>query len=70
MGHRVEHASSDTGLVAVAALMSAGETEETALPRAQEVIAACAAVHVSVIRLFEEYSIDMPASNAWVWPGK
>jgi predicted RNase H-like HicB family nuclease len=47
---------------------STGETEETALPRAEEVIAACIAVHSSVMQLFD--GIDMPASNVWFWPGK
>lgn len=46
----------------------AGETEETALPRAEEVVAACVAVHNSVMQLFD--GIDMPASNVWFWPGK
>jgi hypothetical protein len=48
-------------------LACAGETEETALPRAQEVIAACSAVHSSVMALFE--GIEMPSSNMWFWPG-
>jgi hypothetical protein len=45
----------------------AGETEETALPRAEEVVSACVAVHNSVMQLFD--GIDMPASNVWFWPG-
>jgi len=49
-------------------MVSIGETEETALPRAQEVIAACVNVHRSVMQLFDD--IDMPASNVWTWPGK
>lgn len=49
-------------------MVSIGETEETALPRAQEVIAACINVHRSVMQLFDD--IDMPASNVWAWPGK
>jgi hypothetical protein len=38
------------------------------LQRAVEVIAACVAVHGSVMQLFDD--IDMPASNVWFWPGK
>eukprot|EP00878_Enallax_costatus_P001071 GHUV01001208.1.p1 GENE.GHUV01001208.1~~GHUV01001208.1.p1 ORF type:complete len:223 (+),score=32.11 GHUV01001208.1:201-869(+) len=45
---------------------SIGESEETAAVRAREVIAACQAVHASVIRLFD--GIEMPASNVWLWP--
>lgn len=48
-------------------LASIGETEETALPRAEEVVAACVAVHNSVMQLFD--GIVMPASNVWFWPG-
>lgn len=51
-----------------AALTLTGETEETALIYAQDLVAACQAVHSSVTKLFE--GIDMPSSSVWMWPGK
>jgi hypothetical protein len=44
----------------------AGQTEESALPLAVEAIAACVAVHGSVMQLF--YDVDMPASNVCSGP--
>jgi hypothetical protein len=44
-----------------------GETEETAQGHAQEVVAACEAVHGCVMALFD--GIEMPSSSVWLWPG-
>jgi hypothetical protein len=63
-----EPASSPCFLHAPVCRCPVGETEETALPRAQDVIAACIAVHNSVMQLLD--GIEMPASNVWFWPGK
>lgn len=54
-------------VVLLCALCCAGETEETALPRAEEVVAASVAVHSAVMTLFDD--IEMPSSSVWFWPG-
>ena len=49
-------------------LVSIGETEESAGPRAKEVVASCMTVVERVQRLFLD--IRMPASDVWLWPSK
>lgn len=47
-------------------MASIGETEESAAPRCEDVIASCSAVIVVVEKLLE--GIEFPVSDVWFWP--
>ncbi|KAI8468514.1 MAG: glycolipid transfer protein [Monoraphidium minutum] len=47
-------------------LAAIGETEESAAPRCEDVIASCSSVIVVVERLLD--GIDFPVSDVWFWP--